>query len=87
MCAEMFGYAVSEATIQSARQEQHEALEPFEERLSQFSPRNLFCTPTKRAFRSIRSNIGCMSLHAPADVFRNPLGPRQRGDRSHGDHP
>jgi hypothetical protein len=27
MCAEMFGYAVSEATIQTARQEQHDALE------------------------------------------------------------
>jgi len=35
MCAEMFGYAVSEATLQSARQEQHEALEPFEERLTE----------------------------------------------------
>lgn len=26
MCAEMFGYAISEATLQSARQEQHQAL-------------------------------------------------------------
>jgi transposase len=33
MCEEMFGYAVSEATLQSARQEQHQALEPFENRL------------------------------------------------------
>jgi transposase len=33
MCAEMFGYAVSEATLQSARQEQYDALEPFENRL------------------------------------------------------
>jgi transposase len=38
MCAEMFGYAVSEATLQAARQEQHEALEPFEERLTQILP-------------------------------------------------
>jgi transposase len=35
MCADMFGYAVSEATLQAARQEQHQALEPFEERLRQ----------------------------------------------------
>lgn len=38
MCEEMFGYAVSEATIQSARQEQYEALEPFEERLMEILP-------------------------------------------------
>jgi transposase len=38
MCAEMFGYAVSEATLQSARQEQYQALEPFEERLRQILP-------------------------------------------------
>lgn len=38
MCAEMFGYAVSEATIQSARQEQHQALEPFEKRLVEILP-------------------------------------------------
>jgi len=33
MCAEMFGSAVSEATLQAARQEQHAALEPYENRL------------------------------------------------------
>ena len=38
MCEEMFGYAVSEATLQSARQEQHQALEPFEERLVEILP-------------------------------------------------
>jgi transposase len=38
MCAEMFGYAVSEATLQSARQEQYEALEPFEKRLVKILP-------------------------------------------------
>jgi transposase len=38
MCAEMFGNAVSEATLQSARQEQYEALEPFEERLVDILP-------------------------------------------------
>jgi transposase len=38
MCAEMFGYAVSEATLQAARQEQHQALAPFEERLRQILP-------------------------------------------------
>lgn len=38
MCAEMFGYAVSEATLQSARQEHYEALEPFEKRLVQILP-------------------------------------------------
>ena len=38
MCAEMFGYAVSEATLQSARQEQYEALEPFENRLVEILP-------------------------------------------------
>lgn len=38
MCAEMFGYAVSEATIQTARQEQHDALAPFEERLVKILP-------------------------------------------------
>ena len=38
MCAEMFGYAVSEATLQSARQEQYEALEPFEKRLVEILP-------------------------------------------------
>ena len=38
MCAEIFNYAVSEATIQSARQEQHDALEPFEKRLVEILP-------------------------------------------------
>ena len=38
MCEEMFGYAVSEATLQSARQELHQALEPFEERLVEILP-------------------------------------------------
>lgn len=38
MCAEMFGYAVSEATIQTARQEQYDALEPFENRLVEILP-------------------------------------------------
>jgi transposase len=39
MGEEMFGYAVSEGTLQSARQEQYQALEPFEERLKQILPR------------------------------------------------
>lgn len=38
MGQEMFGFAVSEATLQSARQEQYEALEPFEERLVEILP-------------------------------------------------
>ena len=38
MCEEMFSYAVSEATLQSARQELHQALEPFEERLVEILP-------------------------------------------------
>jgi transposase len=38
MCAEMFGYAVSEATLQAARQEQNDALEPFENRLVEILP-------------------------------------------------
>jgi transposase len=38
MCEEMFGYAVSEGTLQSARQEQYQALEPFEERLEEVLP-------------------------------------------------
>ena len=38
MCEEMFGYAVSEGTLQTARQEQYQALEPFEERLQQVLP-------------------------------------------------
>jgi transposase len=38
MCEEMFGYAVSEATLQSARQEQYDALEPFENRLVEILP-------------------------------------------------
>jgi transposase len=38
MCEEMFGYAVSEATVQSARQEQYQALEPFEEHLEKILP-------------------------------------------------
>ena len=38
MCQEMFSYGVSEATIQSARQEQEQALEPFEKRLEQILP-------------------------------------------------
>jgi transposase len=38
MCAEMFGYAVSEATLQRARQEQYQALEPFEQRLVEILP-------------------------------------------------
>ena len=39
MCEEMFSYAVSEATLQSARQELHQALEPFEERLVEILPK------------------------------------------------
>jgi len=39
MAAEMFGYAVSEATLQSARQEQYEALAPFEARLVEILPK------------------------------------------------
>ncbi len=39
MCAEMFGYAVSEATLQAARQEQHAALEPYEQRLVEILPK------------------------------------------------
>jgi transposase len=38
MCEELFGYAVSEGTLQSARQEQYQALEPFEERLKEVLP-------------------------------------------------
>jgi transposase len=38
MCAEMFGYAVSEATLQRARQEQYQALQPFEQRLVEILP-------------------------------------------------
>lgn len=38
MCEELFGYAVSEGTLQSARQEQYQALEPFEERLKEILP-------------------------------------------------
>jgi len=38
MCAEMFGYALSEATLQSVRQEHYDALEPFEQRLAQILP-------------------------------------------------
>ena len=38
MCAEMFGYAVSEATLQTAREEQSDALEPFESRLVEILP-------------------------------------------------
>ena len=39
MCAEMFGYALSEATLQAARQEQHAALEPYENRLMEILPK------------------------------------------------
>ena len=38
MCQQMFGYGVSEATIQTARQEQYDALEPFEKRLVEILP-------------------------------------------------
>lgn len=38
MCGEMFGYAVSEATLQAVRQEHNDALEPFEIRLAQILP-------------------------------------------------
>jgi transposase len=38
MCQEMFSFAVSEATIQAARQQQYEALEPFEQRLVEILP-------------------------------------------------
>ena len=38
MCAELFGCDVSEATLQSARQEQHLALELFEKRLVEILP-------------------------------------------------
>jgi len=38
MCQEMFGFPVSEATLQTARQEQYDALEPFENRLRDLLP-------------------------------------------------
>src|SRR5450759_29995 len=38
MSEEMFGFAVSEGTLQSARQEQYRALEPFDHRLEQVLP-------------------------------------------------
>jgi transposase len=38
MGAEMFGYALSEATLPSARQQPHDALEPFEARLRELLP-------------------------------------------------
>lgn len=38
MCQEMFAYAVSEATLQAARQQQYEALQPFENRLMEILP-------------------------------------------------
>jgi len=38
MCEEMFGYAVSEGTLQSARHEQYQALAPFEKRLAEILP-------------------------------------------------
>ena len=38
LCEEMFGYAVSEGTLQSARQEQYDALELFENRLVEILP-------------------------------------------------
>jgi transposase len=39
MAEEMFGYPVSEGTLQSARREQYQALEPFEERLLEILPK------------------------------------------------
>ena len=39
MSEEMFGFAVSEGTLQSARHEQYHALEPFDRRLEQILPR------------------------------------------------
>lgn len=39
MCAELFGYAVSESTIQGARQEQYQGLQPFEDRLLEILPK------------------------------------------------
>jgi transposase len=38
MCAEMFGYCVSEATIQSGREDLCEELQPFEDRLIEILP-------------------------------------------------
>ena len=38
MCGEMFGDAVSEATRQAARQEQHDALESLENRRVEILP-------------------------------------------------
>src|SRR6266487_4375823 len=38
MCAELFGYAVSESTLQDAREEQFQALEPFEQQLERILP-------------------------------------------------
>lgn len=39
MCSELFGYALSESTIQDARQEQCQALQPFEHRLVEILPK------------------------------------------------
>ena len=58
MCADMFGCVLGEATLQRARQEQHQALEPFENRLaantaSRFS--NISASPWTDA-------LSCLSL-------------------------
>jgi transposase len=60
MSEEMFGFAVSEGTLQKARQEQYDALEPFEHRLKKILPHRKRCsTPTKRPCPLTRSPIGC----------------------------
>jgi transposase len=60
--ADLFGYRLSEATSQSARQDLSQELQPFEDRLSEVLPTSRgFFTRMKPRFQSTRSSIGCTS--------------------------
>ena len=87
MCQEMFGFAVSEGTLQSARQEQYDALEPFEHRLVEILPQEalLHADETQRAHQQGQP-LAARPVHAPADLFQCPTQPRQRGHASHRHH-
>ena len=69
MGAEMFGYAVSEATLQSARQEQYDALAPFEARLVELRPQEPVLCADETGLLINQRNHGLHTLCTPRLTF------------------
>ena len=69
MSAEMFGYAISEATLQSARQEHYQALEPFEARLVEILPQEPVLCADETPWLINQTNYWLHTLCTPLLTF------------------